>query len=155
LAAPLMRAFKAPTGVKVVGRFEADDLCATVVKACRAQCFHVASTRKSPRRLCTRGWTLTAGGYGRHLFRRRRPHTRDLSRPDGPVHDRFVKAGWLQVSTLDPLHVVFSRTGIATTILGLVTDAPTRSAPAVIRTYDTRWTMEPTFRTSLSEMRHL
>ena len=53
-----------------------------------------------------------------------------------------MDAGWLQVSTLGPLHVVFSRKGAAQTVLGLVTDAPTLSAPDVIRTYEKRWAIE-------------
>ena len=54
-----------------------------------------------------------------------------------------MDAGWVAVSTLGPLHVVFSRKGTANTILGLVTDAPQLSAADVIRTYDKRWTIEP------------
>jgi hypothetical protein len=124
-------------------RFDAYYLCATVVKACREQHFHFASTLKSHRSLFKRGWKLKAGRYGRNLFRRRRTDTLDLSKPYGQVHYRFVDAGWLQVSSLGPLHLVCSRKGIAKTILGLVTDAPTLSAPDVIRTYDKRWTIEP------------
>jgi hypothetical protein len=143
LAAQLIRECKAPTGVTVVVLFEADYLCATVVKACREQRFHCASTLKSHRRLVKLGWKLTAGRNGRNLFRRHRTDTLHLSKPYGPVPYRFVDDGWLQVRTLGPLHVVFSRTGIAKTILGLVTDAPTLSTPDVIRTYDKRWTIEP------------
>jgi SRSO17 transposase len=143
LAAQLIREFKAPTGVKVVVLFDAYDLGPPVVKACREKRFHFASTLKSHRRLFTQGWKLTAGRYGRHLFRRRRTDTLDLAKPYGPVHDRFVDAGWLEVSTLGPLHVVFSRKGTANTILGLVTDAPKLSAADVIRTDEKRWTIEP------------
>jgi DDE superfamily endonuclease len=142
LAAQLIREFKASTGVKVVVLFDAYSLCATVVKACREQRFHFASTLKSNRSLFKLGWKLKAGRYGRNLFRRRRTDTLDLSKPYGPVHYCFVDVGWLQVSTLGPLHVVFSRKGIAKRILGLVTDAPTLSAPDVIRTYEQRWTIE-------------
>jgi SRSO17 transposase len=142
LAAQLIREFKAPPGVKVVVLFDAYYLCATVVKACREQRFHFASTLKSNRSLFKQGWKLKAGRYGRNLFRRRRTNTLDLSKPYGQVHYRFVDAGWLQVSTLGPLHVVFSRKGTAKTILGLVTDAPTLAAPDIIRTYEKRWTIE-------------
>jgi hypothetical protein len=143
LAAQLIREFKPPAGVKVVVLFDADDLCPTVVKACRAQPFHVASTLKSHRSLFKQGWQLTAGRYGRHLCRRRRPDTLDLAKPDGQVRYRCVDAGWLEVSTLGPLHVVFSRTGTTQKVLGLVTDAPELSAADVIRTYEKRWTIEP------------
>jgi len=100
LAAQLIREFKAPPGVKVVVLFEADYLCATVVKACREQRFHFASTLKSHRSLFKQGWQLKAGRYGRNLFRRRGTVSLDLSKPYGQVHYRFVDAGWLQVRTL-------------------------------------------------------
>jgi SRSO17 transposase len=142
LAAQLIREFQAPTGVKVAVLFDAYYLCPTVVKACREQRFHFASTLKSNRSLFKQGWKLKAGRYGRNLFRRRRADTLALSKPYGPGHYRFVDAGWLEVSTLGPLHVVFSRKGTAKTVLGLVTDAPTLSAPDVIRTYEKRWAIE-------------
>ena len=142
LAAQLIRECKAPTGVKVVVLCDAYDLCPTVVKACREQRFHVASTLKSNRSRFKQGWKLKAGRYGRDLFRRRRADTLALSKPYGQVHYRFVDAGWLEVSTLGPLHVVFSRKGTAKTVLGLVTDAPTLCAPDVIRTYEKRWAIE-------------
>jgi hypothetical protein len=142
LAAQLIQECKAPTGVKVMVLFDAYSLCATVVKACREQGFHVASTLKSNRSLFKVGWKLKAGRYGRNLFRRRRTDPLDLSKPDGQVRSRCVDAGWLQVSKRGPLHVVFSRKGTAHTILGLVTDAPTLSAADLIRTYEKRWAIE-------------
>jgi SRSO17 transposase len=142
LAAELIRECKAPTGVKVMVLFDAYYLCQTVVKACRAQRFHFASTLKSNRRLYKLGWKLNAGRYGRNLFRRRRTDPLVLAKPHGAVCYRFVDAGWLQVSTLGALHVVFSRKGTAKKILGLVTDAPELPAADVIRTYDKRWTIE-------------
>jgi SRSO17 transposase len=143
VAAQLIREFKAPIGVKVVVLFDAYYLCPTVVKACREKSFHCASTLKRHRSLFKLGWQLKAGRYGRNLFRRRRTDTLDLSKPYGRVHDRFVDAGLLEVSTLGPLHVVFSRKGTAKKSLGLVTDDPKCSAANVIRTYETRWTIEP------------
>lgn len=142
LAAQLIRECTAPTGVKVMVLFDAYYLCPTVVKACRAQHFHFASTLKSNRSLFKQGWKLHAGRYGRNLCRRRRLDTLDLAKPYGPVRYRFVDAGWLEVSKLGPLHVVFSRKGTAKKILGLVTDAPQLSAADVIRTYEKRWTVE-------------
>jgi hypothetical protein len=143
LAAQLIRECTPPAGVKVVVVFEASDLCPPVVKACREQQCHVASTLKSNRSLFKQGWKLHAGRYGRKLFRRRRTDTLDLAKPYGAVRYRFVDAGWLEVSKLGPLHVVFSRKGTATKILGLVADAPQLSAADVIRTYDKRWTIAP------------
>jgi hypothetical protein len=75
LAAQLIQEFKAPTGVKVPVLFAAYYVCHTVVKACRAQRFHFASTLKSNRRLCKLGLQLQAGRYGRTLLRRRRTAT--------------------------------------------------------------------------------
>ncbi len=142
LAAQLIREFKAPVGVNVMVLFDAYYLCQTVVKACREQGFHFTSTLKSNRSLFKLGWKLKAGRYGRNLFRRCRTDTVALAKPYGQVRYRFVDAGWLEVSNLGPLHVVFSRKGTAKKILGLVTDDPERSAAAIIRTYDTRWTIE-------------
>jgi SRSO17 transposase len=143
LAAQLIREVKPPAGVKVVVLCDAYYLCPMVVKACRAQQFHCASTLKSNRSLFKQGWKLKAGRYGRHLCRRRRTATLDLATPDGQVRYRCVDAGWLEVSKLGPLHVVFSRKGTGKKILGLVTDAPELSAADVIRTYEKRWTIEP------------
>jgi SRSO17 transposase len=142
LAAQLIREFKAPAGVKVVVLFDAYYLCPTVVKACREKQFHFASTLKSNRSLFKQGWKLKSGGYGRNLFRRRRTATLDIAKPHGKVRYRFIEAGWLQVSRLGVLHVVFSRKGAARRILGLVTDAPDLSAADVIRTYEKRWAIE-------------
>jgi hypothetical protein len=142
LAARLIREFNAPVGVKVVVLFDAYYLCATVVKACREKRFHFVSTLKSHRSLFKPGWKLKAGRYGRNQFRRRRTDLLVITKSHGRARYRFVDAGWLQVSTLGPLHVVFSRKGMAKKILGLVTDAPDLSAADVIQTYDKRWTIE-------------
>jgi SRSO17 transposase len=142
LAAQLIREFQAPVGVQVLVLFDAYYLCHTVVQACREQQFHFASTLKSNRSLFKQGWKLHAGRYGRNLCRRRRTDTLDLAKPYGSVRYRFVDAGWLAVSKLGPLHVVFSRKGTANKILGLVTDAPQLSAADVIRTYEKRWTID-------------
>jgi hypothetical protein len=142
-AAQLIRECKPPRGVKVLSLFEADDLGPMGVKAGRAPPFHFASPLQSHRRLFKQGWQRKAGRYGRQLPRRRRPDPLALTKPDGQVRDRGVDAGWLEVSTLGPLHVVFSRKGMATKSLGLVTDAPALSAADVIGTDAKRWTMEP------------
>jgi SRSO17 transposase len=142
LAAQLIREFQAPGGVQVLVLFDAYYLCHTVVQACREQQFHFVSTLKSNRSLFKQGWKLHAGRYGRNLCRRRRTDTLDLAKPYGSVRYRFVDAGWLAVSKLGPLHVVFSLKGTANKILGLVTDAPQLSAADVIRTYEKRWTIE-------------
>jgi SRSO17 transposase len=142
LAAQLIREFNAPAGVKVLVLFDAYYLCPTVVKACREQRFHFASTLKSNRNLLKPGWKLKAGRYGRNLFRRRRTETLVITKPHGSARYRFVDAGWLTVGHLSLLHVIFSRKGTAKKILGLVTNAPELSAAQLIQTYDRRWTIE-------------
>jgi hypothetical protein len=142
LAAQLIREFNAPAGVKVLVLFDAYYLCPTVVKACREQRFHFASTLKSNRNLLKLGWKLKAGRYGRNLFRRRRTETLVITKPHGSARYRFVDAGWLTVGHLGLLHVVFSRKGTAKKSLGLVTNAPELSAAQLIQTYDRRWTIE-------------
>jgi hypothetical protein len=142
LAAHLSRACNAPAGVRGVVLSDAYDLCPPVVKACRDKRFHFVSTLKRHRSLFKPGWKLTAGRYGRHQFRRQRTDTLGLTKPHGSARYRLADAGWLGVSKLGALPVVFSRQGTAKKILGLVTDAPQLSAADIIRTYDQRWTME-------------
>jgi SRSO17 transposase len=148
LAAQLIRELQAPAGVKVMVLFDAYYLCHTVVKACREKHFHFASTLKSNRCLCKHGWKLKAGRYGRNLFRRRRTATLVLVKPHGEVRYRYLDAGWLQVSKLGGLHVVFSRKGAAHKILGLVTDDSEVSAAGLIQAYDRRWEIEQFFKDS-------
>lgn len=148
MAAQLIREFQPPAGVKVMVLFDAYYLCRTVVKACRERGFHFASTLKSNRSLCKQGWQLKAGRYGRNLFRRRRTEPLILAKPHGQTRYRFVDAGWLQVSHLGPLHLVFSRKGMARKILGLVTDDAELSAAGLIRTYAKRWVVEQFFKDS-------
>jgi SRSO17 transposase len=142
LAAQLIREFRAPAGVKVMVLFDAYYLCHTVVKACRERRLPFASTLKSNRSLFKPGWKLKAGRYGRNLLRRRRTATLVLGKPQGKVRYRYGDAGWLQVSKLSVLHVVFSRKGAARKILGLVTDDPEISAAGLIQAYDRRWAIE-------------
>jgi SRSO17 transposase len=142
LAAQLIREFQAPVGSQVLVLFDTYYLCPTVVKACRAKRFHFASTLKSNRSLFKQGWKLKAGRYGRNLFRRRRTASFVITKPHGSARYRVVDAGWLTVSSLGPLHVVFSRKGAARKILGLVTDAPALSAAGLIQAYNRRWEIE-------------
>jgi hypothetical protein len=138
-----MREGNAPAGVTGRGLVAADDLGPPVVKACREQRWRFASTRQSQRRLFKPGWQLQAGRDGRHRCRRHRPATLVLTKPQGSARDRALEAGWRQVSHLGARHVVVSRNGTATTILGLVTDDPALAAADVIRPDDTRWTLAP------------
>jgi hypothetical protein len=136
LAAHLIREFEAPAGVKVRVLCDASSLCHTVVHACREQQFHFAATLKRNRSLFTRGWKRKAGRYGQNLLRRRRTETLVSVKPHGHARYRDVDAGWLEVSTLGPRHVVFSRKGQARKILGLVTAAPELSAAGRIQAYE-------------------
>jgi SRSO17 transposase len=142
LAAQLIRGFVAPTGAKVMVLFDAYYLCHAVVHTCREQDFHFASTLKSNRSLFKQGWKLNAGRYGKNLFRRRRTQMLVSMKPYGQARYRDLDAGWLPVSTLGPLHVVFSRKGRARKIFGVVTDAPALSAADLILAYERRWTIE-------------
>jgi DDE family transposase len=145
LAGQLIQELKAPVGVTVMVLFDAYSLCHTVVKACREQHCHFASTLKSHRSLFKQGWKLKAGRDGKNLFRRRRTQTCVLATPQGVVCYRVVDAGWLEVSTLGQWHGVFARQGSARKILGLVTDAPALSGAGLIRTYEKRWAVEQFF----------
>jgi hypothetical protein len=132
MAARLIRVFQPPAGVKVMVVFDAYYVCRTVVQTCREPKFHCTSTLQSHRRLCTQGWQRNAGRDGQNLFRRRRTTPLALAKPQGQTRDRFVAAGWLEVSTL-----------------GLVTDAPGLSAAGLVRMYDNRWAVEPFFKDSM------
>jgi hypothetical protein len=133
VAAQLIREFQAPPGVRVMVLLNAYYLCHTVVKACREQDFHVASTLKSGRSLFKPGWKLKASRYGKNLFRRRQTESLLLVKPHGKGRYRDVDAGWLQVSNLGVLPVVFSCQGAARKSLGLVTGEPEVSAVELIR----------------------
>jgi hypothetical protein len=122
--------------------FDAYYLCHTVVKACREQRLPFASTLKSNRSLFKPGWKLKAGRYGRNRLRRCCTATLVLGKPQGKVRYRYGDAGWLQVSKLSVLHVVFSRKEAARKLLGLVTDDPKVSAAGRIQAYDRRWAIE-------------
>jgi Transposase DDE domain len=143
LAAQLLREFPPPAGVTVVVLCDPYDRCRRVVQACRDQHCHCASTRKRNRPRFTQGGRLKAGRDGKKLLRRRRTQTFVLAKPHGQARYRDVEAGWLQVGTLGPRHVVCSRKGRAHTSVGRVTDAPTLSAPHLLQAYKRRWSIEP------------
>jgi hypothetical protein len=141
LAAQLLLEFKAPAGVEVLVMFDAYYRCRCVVQACRDQHCHFASTLKSNRSLFKQGWRVKPGRYGWNLLRRRHTEIFLIANPNGSAHYCFIDAGWLRVSTLPPLHVVFSRKGTEK-ILGLVTDDPATSAVQRIQAYYRCWTTE-------------
>jgi SRSO17 transposase len=142
LAAELIRSFDPPKGVKVYVLFDSFYLCPTVVKACRSKGFHFVSTLKSNRNLYKNGRKLKAGPYGQRCFRTKACQRLILGKRHGTVEYRYVDAGWIAVSDLGPLHVVFSRKKQEQGILGLVSDDPDLSASGMIREYDGRWSIE-------------
>lgn len=146
LAAELISEFKPPEGVKVTVLFDSFYLCPVVVKSCRKNGFRFVSTLKSNRNLFKNGRKLKAGKYGKNLFCRQKKNTLAIHKSKGLVKYVYVDAGWLIVSKLGKLHVVFSRKKAEPGILGLVTDAPTVSASQIIRAYDDRWSIEVFFK---------
>jgi IS4 transposase len=69
-----------------------------------------------------------------------------IGKSKGRVEYRYVDAGWMAVSKLGTLHVIFSRKKQERAILGLVTDDPTLSAARIIQSYDRRWSIEVFFK---------
>jgi hypothetical protein len=148
MAAELIAECEPPEGVHVRVLFDSYYLCPVVVKACRKKKFHFVSTLKSNRNLYKQGRKLKAGTYGRNLHKRSRKKTYRLRKSNRIVQYRYVDAGWLQVSRLGRLHVIFSRKNGERKVLGLVTDDPTLSASQMISTYSDRWSIEVFFKDS-------
>ena len=146
LAAELISEFEPPEGVLVRVLFDSYYLCPVVVKACRKKGFRFISTLKSNRNLFKNGRKLKTGSYGSRLLRRRPKKTFSICKSKGRIKYTYVDAGWLNVSDLGRLHVVFSRKKTDPRILGLVTDDPKLSASQMIRTYDDRWSIEVFFK---------
>ena len=69
-----------------------------------------------------------------------------IKKSKGRVKYTYVEAGWMDVSDLGKLHVVFSRKKGERRILGLVTDDPKLSARQMIHAYDDRWSIEVFFK---------
>jgi SRSO17 transposase len=145
-AADLISEFDPPKGVKVRVVSDSYYLCPKVVKACRRKGFRFLSTLKSNRNLFKHGRKLKAGKYGRNLFRRGSKQSMSIKKGDRVVHYTYVDAGWLDVSDLGKLHVVFSRKGKEKSILGIVTDDPELSAGEMVKAYDRRWSIEVFFK---------
>ena len=148
MAAELIDEVEPPEGVHVRVLFDSYYLCPVVVNACRKKGFHFVSTLKSNRNLYKQGRKLKAGAYGRNLHKRRPRKTYRLRKAHRVVPYRSVDAGWLKVSTLGRLHVIFSRKNGEPKVLGLVTDDPTLSASQMIHTYSHRWSIEVFFKDS-------
>ena len=148
LAADLIASFDPPEGVKVRVLFDIYYLCPTVVKACRRKRFRFVSALKSNRNLFKGGRKLKAGTYGKNLFARRRKTKMILCKGDRASRYAYVDAGWMNVSALGRLHVVFSRKSGGKRILGLVSDDSRLSARGMVTAYDGRWSIEVFFKDS-------
>ncbi len=148
LAAELISELKVPEGVGVCVLFDSYYLCPVVVKACRKKGFRFVSVLKSNRNLFKNGQKLKTGRYGKKLFGRQENKNFSIRKSKGLVQYTYVDAGWLDVSGLGRLHVIFSRKKNEPRILGLVTDAPKLSAAQMIRIYDQRWNIEVFFKDS-------
>jgi len=146
LAAELIKEFDPPEGVQVRVLFDSYYLCPVVVKACRKKGFHFVSTLKSNRNLFKNGRKLKTGSYGPRLLRRGSKKTYNISKTKGRVKYTYVDAGWLDVSDLGKLHVIFSRKKGESKVLGLVTDDPKLTAAQMIKHYDDRWSIEVFFK---------
>jgi len=146
LAAELISEFKPSEGAKVKVLFDSYYLCPVVVKACRKKGFRFVSVLKNNRNLFKNGRKLKTGSYSKNLFRRQKKKTFSICKSKGHVKYTYVDAGWLDVSGLGKLHVIFSRKKADPRILGLVTDDPKLSANQMIRTYDNRWSIEVFFK---------
>lgn len=148
MAAELIDEVEPPDGVQVRVLFDSYYLCPVVVKACRKKGFHFVSTLKSNRNLYKQGRKLKAGSYGRNLHKHHPRKTYRLRTAHRTIQYRYVDAGWLKVSTLGRLHVIFSRKNGEPKVLGLVTDDPKLSASQMIHTYSHRWSIEVFFKDS-------
>jgi len=148
LAAELITEFEPPEGLRVRVLFDSYYLCPVVVKACRRKGFRFVSVLKNNRNLFKNGRKLKTRLYSREQFLHRKKKSFRIRKSKGYVQYAYVDAGWLQVSGLGRLHVIFSRKKADPRILGLVTDEPNLSASQMIRTYDDRWSIEVFFKDS-------
>ena len=146
MAAELIGEFKPPAGINVRVLFDSYYFCPVVVKTCRKMGFRFVSTLKSNRNLFKNGRKLKTGGYGSRLLRRGPKKTYSIRKTKGCVKYTYVDAGWLHVSDLGKLHVIFSQKNRDPKALGLVTDDPKLSAGQMIKTYDDRWSIEVFFK---------
>jgi hypothetical protein len=146
LAAELISEFQPPQGVNVRVLFDSYYLCPVVVKACRKKGFRFVSVLKNNRNLFKNGRKLKTAAYSKSMFRNHKKTSFCIRKSNGNVKYTYVDAGWLDVSKIGKLHVIFSRKKADPKILGLVTDDPKLSACQIIRTYDDRWSIEVFFK---------
>lgn len=146
LAADLIDEFTPPEGVQVCVLFDSYYLCPTVVKVCRKKGYRFVSTLKSNRNLYKNGRKLKVGAYGHSLFGRGGKKSCRVQKAGSWADYTYVDAGWIKVSDLGQLHVIFSRKNRDKKVLGIVTDDPKMSTGQMIRMYDERWSIEVFFK---------
>ena len=146
LAAELIQSFTAPEGIPVIVLFDTFYLCPTVVKACREKGFHFVSVLKSNRNIKERGKKLKSGFYGSYCFKTRKKLKMKIPKENRVAVFKYVDAGWLEVSRLGTVHIIYSKKNSEKTILCLVTDHPQLKATDIIKSYDARWNIEVFFK---------
>jgi len=92
------------------------------------------------------GRKLNAGGYGRRLIRRPRKNSYRINKGKGYDKYEYVDDGWIQVSYLGKMNVVFSRKNRVLKVRGLVTDDPKISVRQMIHSYNDRGRFEVFFK---------
>jgi len=146
LAAELIQSFTAPKGIPVIVLFDTFYLCPTVVKACRDKGFPFVSVLKSNRNIKKRGKKLKSGFYGSYCFKTRKKLKMKIPKENKAAIFKYVDAGWLEVSRLGTVHIIYSKKNSEKTILCLVTDHPQLKATDIIKSYDARWNIEVFFK---------
>ena len=146
LASEIIESFTVPKGIKVVVLFDSYYLCPAVTKACKEKGFHFISVLKSNRNLKRMGKKLKAGSYGTTSFRNRERMKMKIRKENGTATYTYVDPGWIEVSKLGIVHLIYSRKNSERKILGLVTDHPRLKAVDIIKSYDIRWNIEVFFK---------
>jgi Transposase DDE domain len=146
IASEIIRSFAVPKGIKVLVLFDTYYLCPAVTKACKEKSFHFVSVLKSNRNLKSRGKKLKAGSYGASSFKNRERMKMKIPKENGTASYTYVDSGWIEVSKLGIVHLIYSRKNSERKILGLVTDHPRLKAVDIIKSYDIRWNIEVFFK---------
>jgi len=117
-------------------------LCTKAVRTHKNNHFHFLSTLKSDTYLYVRGRKLKAGTYGSNFFNRKHKSTLKVSKKQGSVLYKYADKGWITVNKLGKVHIIFSRKNKERLIMGIAADHPSLTAPKIINSYETRWSIE-------------
>ena len=147
MVAEMIRECVPPSGVHVRVLFDSYYLCPTVVAATREKGFRFISTGKDNRNLFQNGRKLKAGEYGKTLFRRGRfKRAVNIKEDGGKTVYEYADAGWLDVSGLGRLHVVFSRRKGDQRAKCLITDDAALAPRETVIGYTARFFIEVFFK---------